>query len=408
MNLTLLVGARPNFMKAAPILREVAKRDGVTAELVHSGQHYDAKMSDVFFEQLGLPRPDVNLGVGSGSHAEQTAAVMVKLEKLIMEKDPATRPDWLVVVGDVNSTMAGAIAAAKLHVRVAHVEAGLRSFDREMPEEINRMVTDAIADLLLTTEEAGNANLKREGHPDERVVFVGNVMIDTLRYCLASAQALDIRPLVGQTPSSVLRPPSSGTSTARHDPGPAHTMDVPEDGRRKTEDGRRFTPEAPPYALLTMHRPSNVDDKHTLTRLVGAFEKIAADIRIVFPAHPRTRKRLDEFGLTERMAASARIIEPVGYIEMLALQKSAQMLLTDSGGMQEESTVLGVPCLTMRNNTERPCTLELGTSELVGNDTDKLLEAAGRVLDGTWKTGRVPPLWDGRAAERIVDALVAR
>jgi len=355
----MVVGARPNFMKAAPIYKELRLRPSVEVELLHTGQHYDRGMSDIFFDELGLPRPDLCLGVGSGSHAEQTAAVMVGLERAFVER----RPDLVVVVGDVNSTMAGALAAAKLCIPIAHVEAGLRSFDRTMPEEVNRVVTDSLSSLLFTTEESANANLRREGHPEERVHFVGNVMIDTLVEHRARAVAL--------------------------------------------EAWRRFGLAAGGYALVTLHRPSNVDDRETLAGIAGALRELARELPVVFPAHPRTAKRLEEFALAGALGgpAGVRTIEPLGYLEFLSLMTSARMVLTDSGGMQDETTALGVPCITLRTNTERPVTVQMGTSELVGSEPSRILAAARRALSGDWKRGRTPPLWDGRSAPRIAAVL---
>jgi UDP-N-acetylglucosamine 2-epimerase (non-hydrolysing) len=357
---TVVVGARPNFMKAAPVIEALRRREGVSTQLVHTGQHYDRGLSRVFIEELGLPEPDVHLGVGSGSHAEQTAAAMVGLERFLREN----RPDMLLVVGDVNSTLAGAVTAAKLGVPLAHVEAGLRSFDRTMPEEVNRVVTDSLSGLLFTTEESANANLRREGHPEGSIRFVGNTMIDTLLRHRKKAASID--------------------------------------ARREAGLG------AGEYALMTLHRPSNVDARGPLSEIVAAVRELALEIAVLFPAHPRTAKMLARFGLDEELCAADGVVltEPLGYLSFLSLMRGAGMVLTDSGGMQEETTFLGVPCLTLRENTERPATVEQGTSTLVGHDRGRILAAARRVLDGTWRRGTVPPLWDGRAAERIADALV--
>lgn len=351
----VVAGARPNFMKVAPLLRRMHARDDFDPILVHTGQHYDAAMSEGFFRDLGIPEPDVNLGVGSGSHAEQTGQVLIKIEQLIVEH----RPDAVLVVGDVNSTLAATLAAVKLHVPVAHVEAGLRSGDREMPEEINRVMTDAVSTWLFVTEEAGQDNLLREGVAAERVHLVGNVMIDTLLGHLERARALD----------------------------------TPE--RLGLEPGR--------FALLTLHRPSNVDDPAKLRGLFDALERIHSELPIVFPVHPRTRAAIEE-----RLGGSAPALwltEPLGYLDFLRLMADARLVLTDSGGIQEETTVLGVPCLTLRENTERPVTVSEGTNTIVGGDPEVIVAEARRVLESGGKKGRTPRLWDGQAAERILDVL---
>lgn len=361
-----VVGARPNFMKVAPIVEEMKRRASEFAPLiVHTGQHYDAQMSDAFFHDLGLPEPDVYLGVGSGSHAMQTATVMQMFEPVVL----AEKPDWVLVVGDVNSTLACALVCSKLGIRVAHVEAGLRSRDRTMPEEINRLLTDQLADLLLTPSQDGDENLRREGIPDERIRFVGNVMIDSLMSQLVRADS----------------------STVREDLGIAGTD----------------------YAALTLHRPSNVDDKETFARILDALEEISRRLPVIFPVHPRTRARLSEFGFAERIerAKGLRLIDPLGYLDFLRLYSGARLVLTDSGGIQEETTALGIPCLTLRENTERPITVELGTNRIVGTDTAKITKAAFASLDAPRdesQPARVPPLWDGRAAGRICDALQER
>ncbi|MBA2646577.1 MAG: UDP-N-acetylglucosamine 2-epimerase (non-hydrolyzing) [Pyrinomonadaceae bacterium] len=362
-----VVGARPNFMKVAPIVEAIKRRKHEFAAplVVHTGQHYDAQMSDAFFRDLGLPEPDVYLGVGSGSHAAQTAAVMQLFEPVVLRE----QPDWVLVVGDVNSTLACALVCAKLLVRVAHVEAGLRSRDRTMPEEINRLLTDQIADLLLTPSEDGDANLLAEGVAPERIRFVGNVMIDSLFAQLERAKTSRVREQLGV--------------------------------------------EEKDYAVLTLHRPSNVDDRATLARLLDALERIGERLPIIFPVHPRTRRNLVEFGFAERIEQHGRIIltEPQGYLDFLRLYSGARLVLTDSGGLQEETTALGIPCLTLRENTERPVTIEMGTNKIVGTDTEKITSAAFAALDtrrGDAKTlPRIPPLWDGRAADRILDALIA-
>jgi UDP-N-acetylglucosamine 2-epimerase (non-hydrolysing) len=351
MHVLHVVGARPNFMKAAPVLAALRQRPGVVQTLVHTGQHYDKNMSDVFFEQLNIPAPDVNLGVGSGSHAQQTAEVISRFETAVLEK----KPDIVLVYGDVNSTVAAALVCSKLLIPVAHVEAGLRSFDRTMPEEINRLITDQLADLLFTPSEDGDLNLSREGIPAAKIHRVGNVMIDSLVRLLPMAMKCD----------------TNGY--------PAR------------------------YALVTLHRPSNVDDGRVLRRILECISGVSRELALVFPVHPRTRQRIQEFGID---TANLRLMEPMPYVEFLALQARAAVIITDSGGIQEESTYLGVPCLTMRQNTERPITSELGTNILVGDDTGKLTAELSNILAGNTKRGTIPPLWDGRASERIADILV--
>ncbi|HEY0080550.1 MAG TPA: UDP-N-acetylglucosamine 2-epimerase (non-hydrolyzing) [Pyrinomonadaceae bacterium] len=360
-----VVGARPNFMKAAPVVEAMRRREREFAPLVvHTGQHYDAGMSDVFFRELGLPEPDVHLGVGSASHAAQTALVMQRFEPVVLSE----RPDWVLVYGDVNSTLAAALVSAKLGVRVAHVEAGLRSRDRTMPEEINRVVTDHVADVLLTPSKDADANLLAEGIPPERIRFVGNVMIDSLRAQLRRAEKSDVRERLGV----------SGAD----------------------------------YAVVTLHRPSNVDERTTFERVLRALERIGERLPVVFPVHPRTRQKLSEFGLSKHMAGGAlRLIEPLGYLDFLRLYSGARLVLTDSGGIQEETTALGIPCLTLRENTERPITVEQGTNTVVGTDEEKILSAAFAALERPRARAeqlRLPPLWDGHTAERILDALLEK
>ncbi|MFO0917738.1 MAG: UDP-N-acetylglucosamine 2-epimerase (non-hydrolyzing) [Planctomycetaceae bacterium] len=352
MHLLHVVGARPNFMKVAPVMRAFQRRPEARQTLLHTGQHYDANMSDIFFEQLGIPRPDVALGVGSGSHAVQTAQIMTQFEQAVLDR----QPDWVLVYGDVNSTVAAALVCAKLRIPVAHVEAGLRSFDRDMPEEINRIVTDQLADLLLTPSADGDENLRREGIPASRIRCVGNVMIDTL---------------VEQLPKAC-RP------------------DLPLDSR---------------YALVTLHRPSNVDDPAALQRVLSTLAELSDRCQIVFPVHPRTRQRIQSLDVT--LPAKDRFLttDPLGYLECLALQRDAAVIITDSGGIQEESTYLGVPCLTLRENTERPITISEGTNLLVGGDMTKLHREAEKILRGQGKRGLKPALWDGRAGERIAALL---
>jgi UDP-N-acetylglucosamine 2-epimerase (non-hydrolysing) len=354
-----VVGARPNFMKIAPLMAALGRR-GARQKLVHTGQHFDEKMSGVFFEELGLPRPDVDLGVGSGTHGEQTGKVLVAFEKALLAEAP--RPDAVVVPGDVNSTVAAALAAAKLGIPVVHLEAGLRSFDRSMPEELNRVVTDHLSDLLLTPSADADENLRREGIPAARVARVGNLMIDTLRAHLPRARALRV-------------PASLGLATGR-------------------------------YAVVTLHRPSNVDDPVVLARLLAALAEVARIVPVVFPVHPRTRARLAQGDLAGA-ARALRLAEPLGYLEFLSLTADAALVLTDSGGLQEESTALGVPCLTLRENTERPVTVSEGTNEVVGTDPERITAAARRALSGVRVATRIPALWDGGAGERAADAVLA-
>lgn len=356
-----VVGARPNFMKMAPILRAFAAHvPAIPALLVHTGQHYDRDMSDRLFEDLRLPRPDINLEVGSGSHAVQTAEVMRRFEPVLDEY----RPSAVLVVGDVNSTLACTLVAVKKGVPVAHVEAGLRSYDRAMPEEINRVLTDQVADLLYTTEASAAHNLSLEGIPAKRIRFVGNVMIDSL---------LGNRPYA-RSPQDILR-------EAGADP---------------------TWPQASGYGLVTLHRPSNVDQAATLEPLLAVLREVSEKIPLVFALHPRTRGNIERFGL-RTLVDSPRIalLPPQGYLEMLGLMAGATLVLTDSGGLQEETTALGVPCLTLRENTERPITVEQGTNTLVGRERSAILEAVAEILEGSGKRGRVPELWDGLAAERI-------
>jgi UDP-N-acetylglucosamine 2-epimerase (non-hydrolysing) len=359
MKVLNVVGARPNFMKIAPITAAIARRpDEICQVLVHTGQHYDEAMSASFLRELDLPAPDVTLGVGSGTHAEQTARVMLAFEPVLA----AQRPHWVVVVGDVNSTLACALVASKLCVRVAHVEAGLRSFDPTMPEEVNRVLTDRIASLLLTPSEDGDRNLAREGISQKKIVRVGNVMIDTLMVHLDRSRQ-----------SPVL-------------------------------DDLKLRPRE--FAALTLHRPANVDSPDALRRILDALGDVARELPIIFPAHPRTQARMREFGIT--MPPRVRMLAPMGYRDFLRLWSNARLVLTDSGGLQEETTALGVPCLTLRENTERPITVEQGTNQVVGSDPERIRQAVGSVLRGEFaRASRVPELWDGHTAERIVSALIA-
>jgi len=350
MNIFHIVGARPNFMKVAPVLRALKHHDKVVQTLIHTGQHYDVKMSDVFFEQLDIPAPDINLAVGSGTHAKQTAEIMVRFEPVVVER----KPDLVLVYGDVNSTVAATLVCAKLGFRVGHVEAGLRSFDRTMPEEINRLVTDQLADMLFTPSEDGDENLRKEGIASEKIFRVGNVMIDSLVRLLPAARKIN------------------------HDNLPDR------------------------YALVTLHRPANVDDSATLKGILESLLEVNRDLKVVFPAHPRTRQRIAEFGLS---SGQLQVLDPLPYIDFLALQTRATVVITDSGGIQEETTYLGIPCLTVRENTERPITISMGTNVLVGRDRAKLSAELSKVLEGRAKKGTVPPLWDGKTGERIADVI---
>ena len=356
MQILHVVGARPNFMKVAPVRLALSSRNFVRQMIVHTGQHYDAFMSDIFFRQLEIPEPEYNLGVGSESHARQTAEIMMRLEPVVLEK----RPDLVLVYGDVNSTVAAALVCSKLLVPIGHVEAGLRSFDRTMPEEINRVLTDRVADYLFTPSIDGDENLLHEGIAKEKIYRVGNVMIDTLVRLLP------------------------------------HTGDSELLERLRLPDNT--------YALVTLHRPSNVDDPDSLSNIIDALNEIASDISVIFPVHPRTHRMLHDSDIT-RFSKNLHIVEPVGYLEFLGLQRDAAFVITDSGGIQEESTYLGIPCLTVRENTERPLTVTLGTNILVGRDMERLKAEAKNILSGKAKTGVVPPLWDGRAGERIADVI---
>jgi len=365
MKVINVVGARPNFMKMAPIIEAMNKHaEHFDHLLVHTGQHYDERMSKSFFVDLGMPRPDIDLEVGSGSHAEQTGRIMVAFEQVCARE----KPDLVIVVGDVNSTMACTITAKKLGIKVAHVEAGLRSRDMGMPEEINRLCTDVLCDYLFTTDKLAGENLLAEGVAEEKIHFVGNVMIDTLVKHRALASELPLMSKLGLTHNG--------------------------------------------YITLTLHRPSNVDEKDMLLDILEALHEISAEIPIIFPCHPRTKKMAQKFGFDSMFDSDLPVrgiwlTEPLGYLEFLHLNMNARCIITDSGGLQEESTALGVPCITLRHNTERPITCTEGTNRLVGNTKERILDTARQVLAGKWPTGRVPDLWDGKAGDRIVQVLTS-
>jgi UDP-N-acetylglucosamine 2-epimerase (non-hydrolysing) len=357
--LALIVGARPNFMKAAPLMRQLHRFPGrFSTLLIHTGQHYDHKLSQLFFEELGMARPDIYLGVGSGTHAEQTAKIMVELEKVFTEH----RPDLVIVFGDVNSTMAASLVAAKLCIKIAHVEAGLRSFDPAMPEEINRIVTDRLSDYMFVTEPSGLKHLEQEGVDKSKIFYTGNIMIDSLATSLAAARR-----------STIL-------------------------------DDLKLTSKK--YAVMTLHRPSNVDNPERLMAIINAVMSVGETVPVVFPCHPRTQKELSRHNLSlQATSGPLRLIEPLGYLDFLRLQSECYFVLTDSGGVQEETTYLQIPCVTMRENTERPVTVDVGSNILVGPHPDKMLEAVKAILAGKHKQGRIPDLWDGHTAERIVEIL---
>ena len=358
MKIITIAGARPNFIKIAPLCRAFNKRKDRFEHLIcHTGQHFDRNMSKIFFEQLEMPEPDFNLGIGGGTHADQTARIMIEFEKIMH----LHKPDLILVPGDVNSTLACSVVASKLGIKIGHVEAGLRSFDRGMPEEINRIVTDVLSDYLFISEETGLTNLRQEGISEDKLHFVGNVMIDSLVHFLPTIEQSDILDNLDLT--------------------------------------------AGQYTLMTFHRPSNVDTRTSLKNLVDMLNRLTSRTRLVFPVHPRTRKNLEEFDLMGKLRKEILILDPIGYFDFLALTKSANLLITDSGGIQEETTFLGVQCITVRNNTERPVTVTTGTNQLIGTELDAVEKAAIEVLNGHIKKGQIPEKWDGQTAERIVDII---
>lgn len=357
--IAMVVGARPNFIKAAPLLKKLREHDEeFESFLIHTGQHYDRKLSELFFEQLDMPKPDIFLGVGSSSHAEQTAKIMIEIEKSFS----SLKPDLIMVFGDVNSTMAAVIVAAKLRIKIAHVEAGLRSFDKSMPEEINRIVTDRLSDYLFVSEPSGMRNLQNEGVPIEKIFFAGNIMIDSLI-------------------SNLERADSSGIL-------------------------KELSLEPKQYATITLHRPSNVDDRAVLSGLLGVIAEVGTKMPVAFPCHPRTKSRIEEFGLSSKVLnGNVRVIEPLGYLDFLKLQADSKIVLTDSGGVQEETTFMKIPCITIRDNTERPVTVEEGSNVLCGSDPNRILDVTSKILKGQMKESKIPELWDGQTSNRIVDVL---
>lgn len=415
-NWILVVGARPNFMKVAPLIRAIDKHNYTCHSslftihylLVHTGQHYDANMSDAFFRDLKLPEPDLHLGVGSGNHGEQTGKVLIEFEKVLLRE----QPDLVIVVGDVNSTLACALAAVKLHIPVAHVEAGLRSFDRKMPEEINRLLTDAISDYLFTPSPEGDENLGQEGIPPEKIFLVGDIMVDSLLFHLDQAKKTDILFRLGL---------KARTDLARRSPEDVEGA-KPANGQRTAEFCSTL-----PYALMTLHRPANVDDKPALEKIVAGLLEVSAHFPILFPVHPRTAKQIKTFGMEDSfqfysspdikpeeyfqngaLKRKIHCFAPLGYLDFLNLMSNARVVLTDSGGIQEETTVLNIPCITLRDTTERPITLTEGTNVLVHNDPEKIVAEVRKVLDGQARKSRCPSLWDGHTAERIVATLTSR
>lgn len=359
----LVAGARPNFMKIAPIIRALQEKETLAYRIVHTGQHYDREMNEVFFEELGIPEPDIFMAAGGGSHSQQTAKIMLAFEEYCLND----RPDAVIVVGDVNSTLACSIVAKKLHIPVAHVEAGLRSGDLTMPEEINRLVTDSISDWFFVTEPSGVAHLKREGKADAAIFFVGHVMVDNLLYQANKLAHINLE--------------ESEISKFKLD---------------RTLNKQR-------YGVITLHRPSNVDDKEVFSRIGKALKEISTQLPLIFPTHPRTRENIRKFGMD--LGSNITLVGPQAYMSFLDLWKNAVVVLTDSGGLQEETTALGIPCITIRENTERPITVDEGTNTLVGTDPERIIQEVDNILQGKGKQGRRPQLWDGHAAERIVEIL---
>jgi len=420
----LVVGARPNFMKVAPLIRAIDKRNSscpsslitIHYVLVHTGQHYDANMSDAFFRDLRLPNPDLHLGVGSGNHGEQTGRVLIEFERVLLKE----QPDLVIVVGDVNSTLACTLAAVKLQIPVAHVEAGLRSFDRKMPEEINRLLTDAISDYLFTPSPEGDENLAKEGIPQEKIFLVGDIMVDSLLFHLDQAKQTNILVRLG------LKPPTSACPVEFPTNRDHSTGDLrpPTSDLRSQASDLRLPTSVVPYALMTLHRPANVDDMQSLDRIIRGLLEVSAHFPILFPVHPRTAKQVKAFGMEGSfqfhsspdikpedyfeggsLKRKIHCFEPLGYLDFLNLMAHAKVVLTDSGGIQEETTVLNIPCITLRDTTERPITLTEGTNVLVHNDPEKIVAEANKVLEGRRRVGQCPSLWDGHTAERIVGIL---
>lgn len=354
-----VVGARPNFMKIAPLMKEYRKYDSFEPIIIHTGQHYDANMSDLFFNQLQIPKPDISLGVGSDSHSKQTAKIMEKFEDVCLD----VQPDAVLVVGDVNSTMACSLVASKMGIKIIHLEAGLRSYDRTMPEEINRVVTDALADILLTPSKDADENLLKEGVSPSKIFFVGNIMIDTLFQFLPIAEKSNIM--------------------------------------------NELNLEKENYILVTLHRPSNVDFKENISKIINAFEEIQKDIKIIFPIHPRTRNKLAEFGLNEYVNSLKNLIltDPIGYLDFQKLMSNSKLVITDSGGIQEETTALKIPCITVRENTERPITVTEGSNEIVGLDMEKMVNLTQKALNNQWKESKIPLFWDGKTSQRVLKVL---
>ncbi len=394
MKVIQVVGARPNFMKVAPLHRAIKNLPGWTSKIVHTGQHFDAKMSDIFFTQLELPKPDFFLGIGGGSHTEVTAKIMLAFEKIVESE----KPDLIIVVGDVTSTLACTLVAIKMSIPLAHVEAGLRSGDRTMPEEINRILTDSVANYLFVTEQSGLDHLKREGVPDEKVFFTGNVMIDSLVRYQEKAKSSSILEELGLQPSDL----ENRRDTSR-------LYDNNSDLENRREVSRLYENKTGlDYIVMTMHRPANVDTENGLKAILELIELSTAKTKVVFPIHPRTRSNMAKFGLEDALTQNKNLIltEPLGYLEFIQLMTHSKAILTDSGGIQEETTYLGIPCLTFRDSTERPITVTLGTNQLLADLNPKITFAAlEEILAGHHKKGQIPPLWDGHAAERIAENL---